>query len=269
MTREVKTDAYVGGLVIPDLGSIHPGLYHAGLVRAAIAAGARLQENTEVLAVERDTPSKRVVTSKGTILARDVIVATNGYTTPAFKWLSRRLVPFRGFMIATEVLPPGLIDSILPERRVYTDTLTNLDFYRPAPDSERVLFGAMTGTNSKTATPLVPQLYKRMVTLFPDLKGVKISRCWTGICAGTFDLFPHIGSHDGIHFASGYNYSGLPAGTYFGQKLAARILGAKNSDTLFDALKFPMLPFYNGSPVLASLSARYFDWQDRKVARSA
>src|SRR5258708_12257693 len=39
---EIAGDLYCGGALIPDLGSIHPGLYHRGLLDRARAAGATL-----------------------------------------------------------------------------------------------------------------------------------------------------------------------------------------------------------------------------------
>jgi glycine/D-amino acid oxidase-like deaminating enzyme len=47
---------------------------------------------------------------------------------------------------------------------------------------------------------------------------------WTGRCAGTFDMYPHLGSHQGIHYALGYCFAGVPMGTWFGIKAAHRIL---------------------------------------------
>lgn len=264
---ELASDRYYGGAVIPDLGSIHPGLYHAGLVARAYSEGVRFQENTEVLGIEDGGGRKSVHTARGTVSASQVIVATNGYTTRNLKWFSRRIVPFRGYIIATEILPSELIDRVLPKRRTYLDTKMNIDFIRPAPDSERILFGGMTGGLRSNATGLVAALHKRMTQILPDLQGVRISRSWTGFCAGTFDFMPHMGSHDGVHFALGYNFAGVPIGTLFGRKLAARILGKGDGASHFDVEKFPTLPFYNGTGLVAPLAMRYFDWHDRMIAK--
>lgn len=264
---EIASDCYHGGAVIPDLGSIHPGLYHAGLVRNALDAGVRLYPLTNVVGIEHDASGKTVRTSRGNIAAPHVIVATNGYTTRDLKWLARRVIPFRGFIIATELLPPATIDKVMPRRRTYLDTRMNIDFIRPAPDSSRILFGGMTGTASPTATLLVGALRDRLIKILPDLKGVRISRAWTGHCAGTFDFMPHIGTKDGVHFALGYNFAGIPLGTHFGEKLAARILQRGDISSAFDVERFPTAPFFNGSPWFVPLAMRYFDWHDDRIAR--
>lgn len=264
---ELASDRYVGGAVIPDLGSIHPGLYHQGLVRLAEAAGVRFCQNTAVLGIAGDGTRKAVRTARGVLSAGQVVVTTNGYTTRGLKWFARRLVPFHGYVLATELLPAGLIDRVLPNRRTYLDTRMNIDFIRPAPDSERILFGGMTGRLNATCATLAPALHRRMAEILPDLKDVKISRSWTGFCAGTFDFMPHIGLHDGIHFALGYNFAGVPVGTLFGRKIAARILGRGDGASAFDVQNFPTLPFFNGTGLVAPLAMRYFDWHDRKIAR--
>lgn len=266
MHRELASDQYVGGAVLPDLGSIHPGLYHDGLLRKAIDAGVRLFDHTAAIAIDGEGPEKVVKTNRGIIHTRHIVVATNGYTSKDLTWHARRVIPFRGFVIATEVLPKAVIDKILPNRRTYLDTKMNIDFIRPAPDSERILFGGMTGTNCGSGTGMAAALHERMTSIMPDLRGVKLSRAWTGHCAGTFDFMPHVGFRDGVHFALGYNFAGVPLGTRFGQLVAARILGRGEKDSVFDVAKFPTAPLYRGSPWFVPLAMKYFDWHDRRIA---
>ncbi|WP_051329506.1 NAD(P)/FAD-dependent oxidoreductase [Geminicoccus roseus] len=264
--REIVSDRYFGGAVIPDLGSIHPGLYHEGLVRRAQQAGARLHPFTAVERVQPGEGPKRITTSRGSLTAREVVVATNGYTSRGLGWHARRVIPFRGFIIATEMLPAGLIERVLPRRRTYLDTRINIDFIRPAPDSNRILFGGSTGTPSDTAMPLAATLRDRLVSILPDLGGVRLSRAWTGQCAGTFDFMPHVGKHDGVHFGLGYNFAGIPIGTHFGRLIARRILGRPHTPSVFETSRFPTAPFYSGSPWFVPLAMRYFDWHDKRIA---
>ncbi len=263
--REIASDRYFGGAVVPDLGSIHPGLYHEGLVQRAREAGARFFPFAAVARIEPEEGRKRITTSRGSLQAREVVVATNGYTSHHLSWHARRVIPFRGFIVATELLPTGLIERVLPQRRTYLDTRMNIDFIRPAPDSNRILFGGFTGTNSELATPLAAVLQDRLVSILPDLSGIKLSRAWTGQCAGTFDFMPHIGKRDGIHFALGYNFAGIPIGTHFGRMIAGRILGHK-AHSVFETSNFPTVPFYGGSPWFIPLAMRYFDWHDKRIA---
>src|SRR5579864_4390622 len=91
--EEIATDLYCGGALIPDLGSIHPGLYHRGLLERARAAGAELIGGTPVKRIVRlDDEGFDVRTPQGTTRARDVLIATNGYTGDLLPWLQRRLI---------------------------------------------------------------------------------------------------------------------------------------------------------------------------------
>ena len=267
MRREIASEAYVGGAVLPELGSIHPGLYHQGLVHAARGAGVRYLPRTEVQRIEAGDGLKTMRTSRGELRARHVVVATNGYTSLSLGWFARRVIPFRGFVITTELLAPELIAKVLPHGRTYLDTRLNIDFLRPAPDSSRIIFGGMTGSAARSARSLAAELHGRLVRILPDLAGSKVEFGWTGYCAGTFDFMPHIGLHSGVHFAMGYNFAGMPIGTLFGRKLARKILGRPGATSIFEQSPFPTAALYRGRPWFVPLAMRFFDWQDARLAR--
>jgi len=268
---ELASDAYMGGAVIPDLGSIHPALYHQGLLRAARAAGARVFTHTPVTRLARDGRAMQVTTARGSIAAREAIVATNGYTPRHLSWLARRVVPFEGFMAATEELPPALMAKLIPNGRTVIDSNTNINFIRPAPDCPKILFGGLTGSQRIGSLGDLREMGQRlhaMVTrLLPDLGKVRLSRVWKGQCAGTFDFLPHIGRHDGLWYALGYNFAGVPMGSYLGHKLAQQILGKAEGASVFGTTPFPTLPFYGGNPWFVPLAMRWFDWKDARFAR--
>lgn len=270
LREEMATDLYDGGAVIPDLGSLHPGLYHRGLMTSALAAGVAIFGNCEVTAVERGGQGERfgVTTAAGKTRARDVVIATNGYTPKSLRWHARRVIPFVGYMAATEPLPPALLEKQLPRRRTVIDSNLDIDFFRPAPDSPRLLFGGATANGLKDPAAIATLLHGRLARALPDLADVKLSHVWTGQCAGTFDMMPHIGCHDGIWYGMGYNFAGVPMGSFFGLKIAQRILGLPVEASAFEQAAFPTLPLYRGSPWFLPLAMRYFAWKDARLARS-
>src|SRR5882724_12934670 len=75
--REIASDLYHGGAVYTLPGALHPGKYHLELLRIARAAGAQVIDQCAAQAIERDGARFRVRTRKGTIVARDVVLATN------------------------------------------------------------------------------------------------------------------------------------------------------------------------------------------------
>jgi glycine/D-amino acid oxidase-like deaminating enzyme len=262
--REIGADGYRGGAIIPDLGSLHPGLYHAGLLRLVREAGGRIVPGTRVTGIRRETRGFGVVTDRGNVFARNVLVATNGYTGKATPWLNRRLVPFRGFMVATEPLAPEQLDRLLPRDRTIHDWNNNLNFMRRSPDGTRMLMGGLTGTAEDDLARMAQRLHRRYRAIFPDLAGTRLSHSWSGYCAGTFDLWPHLGEHEGVQYALGYCYAGVPMGTYLGRKAALRIMGAADRDTVFADRPFPTMPLYRGGGWFMPLVMKWYDWQDRR-----
>lgn len=265
---EIASDLYCGGALIADLGAIHPGLYHRGLLERTRAADVTLIGRTPV---ERIAPADgggfEVTTPQGTTRARDVLVATNGYTGPLVPWLQRRLIPFDAYMIATEPLAPAVMNRLLPTDRTYIDHVHDIISMRRSPDGTRILFLWRTGTRPTSARDKGAQLWLDAVRIVPEIATLKVSHSWTGRCAGTFDLWPHLVERDGIHFAGGYCFAGVPMGTYLGTKAAHRILGDKEGDTVFAERGFPTVPLYSGNPWFVPAVMKYYGLRDRWASR--
>ncbi|MEX2298011.1 MAG: FAD-binding oxidoreductase [Dongiaceae bacterium] len=262
--REIGSDIYHGGAVIPDLASLHPGLYHAGLLDRARRAGAQIVTGTRVTAIRRETRGFGVATSRGPIFARDVFVATNGYTDGVDPWLRRRVIPFRGYMMASEPLRAEQLDRLLPQDRTIHDWNHNLNYMRRSPDGTRILMGGFTGSSERDHARMARRLHRHYRAIFPDLEQIRISHCWSGYCAATFDLWPHLGTHDGAHYALGYCFAGVPMGSYLGCKAALRILGRPEGETVFADRAFPTMPLYRGGGWFMPLVAAWYDFQDRR-----
>jgi len=269
MHEELATDLYAGGALIEGLGGLHPGLYHAGLVRSAATAGALLAPRTPVTGLQSNSGRIRVVTPRGHMRARNVLIATNGYTGKVFPWLRRRLIPFDAFMIATESLAPAVIQRVIPKSRVCIDSNHNPLFVRRSPDGSCILFGGLTGTRVGNIRNKSKQLMSILGQLLPDLAQVDVQFAWTGRCAATFDMFPHIGSHDGVHYALGYTFAGVPMGTYLGQKAAQSILGLPQARTVFEQRSFPSMPLYTGRPWFVPALMRFYGMLDARTPAGA
>lgn len=263
LAREIGSNRYLGGVILPDLASIHPGLYHQGLLDAVGKLGIALHPFTRATAIGRQDPGFTVATERGSILARDVILATNGYTDGLFPWLQRRLIPFDAWQVATEALPPGLIDQLLPNDRTYIDSYMNIDAIRRAPDGSRILYCGKTGERSNQQT-MGRRLLGELKAVFPDLKDIGLSHSWTGRCAATFDLLPHLGTQDGIHYAVGYCFAGLPMGSHFGRLLAQRILKPGSVRSVFADQPFPTVPLYSGNNWFVPWMMRWYDFREGK-----
>ncbi|OTG84204.1 hypothetical protein B9T31_13710 [Acinetobacter sp. ANC 4558] len=263
LQTELATDSYYGAALIPDLGGIHPGKYHAELLKVALSLGLEVCEEVKALEICSAGETKQVNTTKGIISAKELILATNGYTDLLFPWLRRRIIPFDAYMIATEDLPNQLAQKIIPHNRVVIDTSHNPLFVRQSPDGKSILLGGLTATKQASSEEKGHHLAKILKRLLPDLEGASIAHSWTGKCSGTFDLYPHAGQHEGIYYSLGYCFVGVPMGTYLGKKLALNLLGKNEGKTLFFNRKFPTIPFYKENPWFLSTVFKYYDHLDK------
>jgi len=261
--RELGTDAYHGGVVYEKHASLDPGRFHQGLLDRVLAAGAAVIPRCRVDAVRRDGDGFALDTAQGTVHARDVVVATNGYTGPATGWLRRRVIPIGSYIIATEALAPAVMDRLMPTDRIISDSRKVVYYYRPSPDRTRIVFGGRVSSRETDPLKSAPLLRSDLVALFPELADVKVSHSWMGLVAYTFDTLAHIGRHDGLHYAMGYCGSGVSMAGYLGTRVAQQLLGKTEGRTGLDGVTFQTRPLYTGNPWFLSASVAYYRWRDR------
>ena len=261
---ELGTDRYHGGVVFPRHAAVDPARYHRGLLDAAIGAGATIKSDCAVLAINRVASGFDVRTVNGTVKARDVVVATNGYTTEALPWMRRRVIPIGSYIIATEPLPKDLVDRLFPKNRIASDTCKVVYYYRPSPDRTRILFGGRVSAGETDPTISGPRLYHDLCRVFPELQSYRISHSWMGTVAYTFDELAHTGTHKGVHYAMGYCGSGVSMASYLGMRMGQRVLGLPEGRTAFDGLPFPTRPFYTGRPWFLPPMVAWYRWRDQR-----
>lgn len=244
---EIGSDIFFGGSVLPHDASLHPGLYHAGLMQRIEQRGGQIIGNAEVRSVARAGKGFRVETPAGAIACRDVIVATNGYTDSSIPELRRRIVPIGSAQIATAEIPEELLKRLLPKNRVYGNTNRVFYYFRAAPAERRIIWGGRLGrfANGPPAAAF-RHLARDMLSVFPELADAPITHAWDGLIGQTYDNLPHLGrTASGLHYALGYCGTGVSRATYFGHKIALKLLGDAEGRTAFDELEFPRFPFHS------------------------
>jgi glycine/D-amino acid oxidase-like deaminating enzyme len=260
--EEIGSDRYHGGVLIEPAGGLHPARFHAALRDVARAAGALLHGHAGVLRMSRDAAGFALATARGPLQAAEVIVATNGYTGPLTPELRRRVVPVSSYIIATEELPLELTRMLSPNERTFVDGNRLLAYFRLSPDRRRVLFGGRVSLRDVDERHSALGLFRRMVRIWPELGGCRISHSWKGAIAFTFDRLPHMGMSAGAHFAMGCNGSGVAMAAYLGHQLAQKLLGRTNRPCPFDGLDFPTRPLYHGTPWFLPAVSAWYRWRD-------
>ncbi|WP_339084587.1 FAD-binding oxidoreductase [Hyphomicrobium sp. ghe19] len=243
---EIGSDVFFGGSVLPNDASLHPGRYHAGLMERITALGGEIIGNAAVNGITHDYDGFKIRTAIDDLTCREVIVATNGYSGNVVPELGRRIVPIGSAIIATEEIPEALFSTLMPKLRVYGNTNRIFYYYRAAPGERRVVWGGRVGRlASETSAAAYRHLARDMLHVFPALRDTAVTHAWTGQIGYTYDEVPHIGcTAGGVHFALGYCGTGVSRATYFGHKIALKLLQDPEGKTAFDDLGFPSFPFH-------------------------
>ena len=270
LRNEIGSDIYYGGMVDQVSAGVNPARYVAGLAAAALRRGASIFEQTRVASVEPDSDhgDKRVrlSTSRGTLFAREVLIATSGYTSAATPALQKKIIPIGSFIIATERLPDAVARELSPRHRMIYDSKHYLYYYRLTPDN-RMLFGgraAFFPETGDTVRKSAEILRRGMIEVYPQLRDAAVDYVWGGTLDFCFDTMPHAGQLNGMYHAVGYAGHGVAMATYLGAQLAAQILG-QPSENPYEGIPFPGAPLglYNGRPWFLPFAGAYYkllDW---------
>jgi glycine/D-amino acid oxidase-like deaminating enzyme len=245
---EIASDFYHGGCVYHDDASVDPARLLAALLRLALESGAHLVDRCPVVAINRIRDGFEALTARGPVHARQILLATNGYSGPLSPWHRRRVIPIGSYQIATESLGAERVRALIPLGRNIVDSRRVVVYFRPSADGERIVFGGRAALAERDPLACVPRLRRMMERIFPQLKSVRVSHAWVGWVAYTFDTLPHLGQHDGVYYCMGYCGQGVPLAPYFGRRIGQQMLGFEEGRTALDGLPFPSRPYYHGRP---------------------
>ena len=266
LASEIGTNTYHGALAVDAGGVVHPGKWFAASATMAERAGAELHEGVRATSIRRQGDGRFIVeTKRGAILARDVLVATNGYTDGVAPTLRRRIIPIGSYIIATEPLSEELAKELSPTGRAYFDTRNFLSYWHVTAD-RRMLFGGRVSFFPTSVDRTARLLYERMIQVHPQLAGTRVEYSWGGKVALTMDRMPHIGRAGGVMFAMGYSGTGVVMSNWLGTRAADWMGGG--APPALARLKFPIVPApYEGRPWFLPFAGEVFRFQDRLAAR--
>ncbi len=208
--REIGFDNAYLGRFIPGDGTYHPFKYVCGLLKVALAHGAQLYTRTAVTSVVSEAADRhRVVTARGTIVARHVVVATNAFTSRLLPELAN-IRPHQSQIQVTDDAPDRA------RGRVITSEDGPVFWNQPRDGARKgrapVLMGG--GDDRPMANPSSRrrsiQVHRKLLAIrdrfFPELRGRVPSCEWVGPLAMTPDELPAIGFlRQGVIIAAGFN----------------------------------------------------------------
>ena len=259
---EIGSDAYYGALTDEISGGLHASKYVYGLATTVSNLGVQLCEQTDVLDIEKnDSNYFRLITSKGDVRAKKVIIATNGYTDRLVPRLKPLIFPVGSYIVVTEPLSEDLQNIISPKKRMYYDSKWFLNYFRLTPDGRMLWGGRNDLSTDLDLDDSAKRLTRELYSILPDLRDIPITHTWTGKLGITFDLMPHIGEKNGIYYAFGYGGHGLSIATYLGTEIGLLLSGKKDRSPFMEISHQPMF-FYKNRPWFIPFAARYFRFLD-------
>ncbi|WP_313059788.1 NAD(P)/FAD-dependent oxidoreductase [Agrobacterium cavarae] len=264
LKKEVDSPFY-GAMLSKKSAMMHMGRYVAGLATAAARHGATIFEGTTVTEHRETNGIHTLQTSRGSVTAANVVMATGAYTTQNFTWFRRRIIAVGSFLIATRPLTDTEVATVMPGNRTCVNTMNIGNYWRLAPDNRlifggRARFSATSDQRSDEKSGAI--LRESMERIFPQLKGVEIDYCWGGLVDMTADRYPRAGFHDGLWYAMGYSGHGAQLSTHLGMMVADAILGKVDRNPMRD-YPWPAVPGHFGKPWFLPLVGQYYKMLDR------
>lgn len=209
---------YLGAILHPGDGALHPARWVRRLAARAAAAGADLREHAAVTvdAVDADV----------------VVVAADGFIPQLLPELPVRST--RGQVLVTEPL-----GALLYERPHYARG--GFDYWQQLLDGRLVIGGnrdASFATEDSDVEETTDAIQARIEMLVEQLVGRRpaVTHRWAGIWGTTPDLMPLVGEvRDGVWVAGGYSGHGNALGLACGDLAARAVLGERPAELeIFD-----------------------------------
>ena len=237
---ELGSEIFHAGVIDSGGGHLHPLNYALGLAEAAVAAGAALHEQTQVLKIEKGA-TNRVVTPNGAVEAKYVVLACNAYLGDLEPRIAGKIMPIANFIIGTEPLSEAEAKEVITHDVCVADTKFVVSYWRLSAD-RRLLFGG--GERYTTEPPADIPAFVRpyMLRVYPQLAQKRIEFGWGGMLAITVSRLPHVGRMDNIFFAHGYSGQGVAVTGIIGQLIAEAVAGTAERFDVFAAIRHQTFP---------------------------
>lgn len=245
-----------GGSYAPHDGHANPRLAAPAFARAAVRAGARVEERTEVAEVQKVGGQFHVTTTDGQLFIAEQLLITAGAWGARLSQQFAEPVPLETHgpqMAVTEPVPYALPTVIgvytrIPEEVIYFRQIARGNIvigggYRSRPDmlNRRALVEPRSTINQ----------IEQMRRLLPGAANLNIIRVWSGIESYTPDSLPVIsasGKVDGLFYAFGFCGHGFQLGPAVGDVMAELMSTGQTTTSIapFDVRRFATNPVEAG-----------------------
>ena len=248
LAAETGTRFYRTGLLERRGGTLNPLAYSRGLARAVLAAGGAIFENSPALSLARTDSTWHVRSRTGTLVADQVVLATDAYTDALWPDLARSIVPLRAYQLVSQPLGDNARATVLPGGQALSDTRRLYSAVRLRSDG-RLHVSIYGPVLRNDAVPDPARATARVQALFPHLPPPVWDSTVTGWVGMTADHYPHVHRlAPGLLAAVGLNGRGIVLGTLLGREASLRVLNRPEHEWMVPDT--PLRPL-RAKPVLA------------------
>jgi glycine/D-amino acid oxidase-like deaminating enzyme len=224
---------YFQALRDPQAFHMHPLNYLRAVGREIERLGGNVFEMSSVLSGVFTGPEKSLRTAGGQIRARDVVIATGGYTVGLIPKLKRAYLPIATYVMLSEPRP-DLIGAAVTTTDAVLDSRRAGDYYRVVDDGRRLLWGGRITTRAASPVALAAELRREMTNTFPQLIDLRTEVSWSGLMSYARHLMPQIGRlQPGVWYCTAFGGHGLNTTAIGGKLVAEAILGQSERYRLF------------------------------------
>ncbi len=239
--EEVGSESYYGGTLDKGSAHVHPLNYALGLAGAAKQAGVRVFENSRVTTMETSEPAV-ISTGQASIKARYVALACNGYLGGLQPQIASHVMPINNYIVATEPLSDADATALIKNNYAVADSRFVVNYFRLSRD-KRMLFGGGESYRYRFPGDIAGLVTKPMLSVYPQLKGVKLDYAWGGTLGITMNRMPHFSRIKGnVLSTGGYSGHGVAMATLAGSLIADAVDGQAGAFDVMQSVpshKFP------------------------------
>ncbi|MBY0269992.1 MAG: FAD-binding oxidoreductase [Burkholderiales bacterium] len=212
-----------------------------------------------------------LTTVHGSVRARSVVLASNGYTPEHLHACVRgTTLPVLSHIIVTRPMTAAEKNaSAFRSSHVLTDTRNLLYYWRRLPD-DRILFGGrgLVSDDPRGHARQRDFLLAELKAKLPALRDITVEHDWWGWVCLTADFLPHIhhaADDPSVHYALGYQGSGVAYGLYAGKLLAGVIAGDPGANPAPPvATPLPRFPLAAFRRVGQRAMYQWYRWRDNR-----
>lgn len=231
-------------------GHLYPYKLMTHLLAKATKAGINLQTHTPVSSVA-STPDSQgyftiTTTERGTVRAKKIVYATNGYTSHILPEFAGKIIPTRG--ICSHIVPEKKPAPHLPNSYILRAGAVEYEYLIPRLDGSIVVGGGRsryyhnldswydTVKDDELIENAKPHFEGYMQRIFHgwENSGAKLAKIWTGIMGYSSDGLPHIGAVPGRKnqfMLAGFNGHGMPQVFLSAKGVAAMVMNGADFES--------------------------------------